>query len=129
MDFIKKYKRELAYGFSIFGSVYIVLLVLWPLRIIQPNMHSAIVTIIITFSLIYHSMSYFLPHKKNYHLLAMRASFFWFVMFNIFGYFAYTTVPFYMTPVDYLFEIGILSILLLLIPNGIGCMGKQVRTK
>lgn len=121
-----EYKKPALFGILIWLFTYCISIALWTLQKNFLGIFSSLLSVSIVYTTLFASMSYFREIKEHYHEIAVRVSSMWFVTNLLLGYFGYVLGPFKMSLVEYISEIGFIYVVILLIPNGLGCMGKQV---
>lgn len=119
-------KTQFLYGLVILFSLYLFAVILWPLREVRTDIFYSIISVFTVFASMFASMRFFEKVSKKYHETALQLGFVWFFTCFAGGAVLFSIGPTYLSFFEYATTFGILHIILLIVPNGLGCLGKKI---
>lgn len=114
------HKSAVLYGVAIWAFVFIVAILAFPLRATERPLFESIMPVALTLAVVVASVRYFETVTKRFTYMGLCLGLIWFTVNIVIDLFMFSSGPMKMTLLDYIKDIGVTYLLILIIPIGIG---------
>ena len=116
-----KYMKIVGFGVLIWLVPFIISVLIFPLRDSNRPLFESIMPVVLTITVIFFSILYFKKSEKDYFKNGLIAGFTWIIISIVIDLILFLPEgPMQMTITDYITDIGLTYLIILIIPIGIG---------
>ena len=120
---MNKYVKLVGFGFLIWLIPFLVSFVIFPLKTSNRPLFESIMPVVLVFAVMISSVLYFKKIDKDSLKEGILAGVLWFVISLVIDLLLFLTVsPMQMSFIDYMTDIGLTYLIILMIPMGIGAL-------
>jgi hypothetical protein len=119
------HKTAVLYGIAIWAVVFIVAMLAFPLRANERPLFESIVPVAITLAVSIASVRYFSSITKRYFFIGLCLGIIWLLVSFVLDALMFSWGPMKMTLWDYIKDVGITYLIILILPTGIGFLMQQ----